>query len=153
LEHLAPKGESKRPPSVGQIWIVHSLIAKTNLIHVDATVTGKIPLGWIMPLLAGFKANVDWNKPKKGSFRWIVPIDELLSKCIDRLVLGIKEIHERENSRPECLGRNAIAWRMSYSTVSQAILESTFAEFFPTNLTSTLITQSSVSRARAKRSV
>jgi hypothetical protein len=42
---------------------------------------------------------------------------------------------------------------MSYSTVSQAILESTFAEFFPTNLTSTLITQSSVPRARAKRSV
>ena len=95
---------------------------ENHLLFLDTKVNGKIPLGWIMPLLAGFRANVDWNKPK-GSFRWIVPIDELLDKCIDRLVLGIKEIHEQENSRPEYVGRNAIAWRMSYSTVSQAILE------------------------------
>ncbi|MEN3325453.1 MAG: hypothetical protein V7638_260, partial [Acidobacteriota bacterium] len=95
---------------------------ENQLIFSNIKVNGKIPLGWIMPLLAGFRANVDWNKPK-GSFRWIVPIDELLNKCIDRLVLGIKEIHEQENSRPEYVGRNAIAWRMSYSTVSQAILE------------------------------
>jgi len=95
---------------------------ENHLIFLNAKVNGKIPLGWIMPLLAGFRANVEWNKPK-GSFRWIVPVDELLNKCIDRLVLGIKEIHEQENSRPEYVGRNAIAWRMSYSTVSQAILE------------------------------
>lgn len=95
---------------------------ENHLIFLDTKVNGKIPLGWIMPLLAGFRANVDWNKPK-GSFRWIVPVDELLDKCIDRLVLGIKEIHEQENSRPEYVARNAIAWRMSYSTVSQAILE------------------------------
>jgi hypothetical protein len=95
---------------------------ENHLIFLDAKVNGKIPLGWIMPLLAGFRANVEWNKPK-GSFRWIIPVDELLNKCIDRLVLGIKEIHEQENSRPEYVGRNAIAWRMSYSTVSQAILE------------------------------
>ena len=95
---------------------------ENTLVFVNTKVNGKIPLGWIMPLLAGFRANVEWNKPK-GTFRWIVPIDELLNKCIDRLVLGIKEIHEQENSRPEYVGRNAIAWRMSYSTVSQAILE------------------------------
>jgi hypothetical protein len=95
---------------------------ENHLMFLNTEVNGKIPLGWIMPLLAGFRANVEWNKPK-GSFRWIVPIDELLGKCIDRLVLGIKEIHEQENSRPEYVGRNAIAWRMSYSTVSQAILE------------------------------
>lgn len=74
-----------------------------------------------MPLLAGFRANVEWNKPK-GTFRWIVPIDELLDSCIEALVLGIQEVHEQENSRPEYVGRNAISWRMSYSTVSQAIL-------------------------------
>jgi hypothetical protein len=93
-----------------------------NLVFLNETVNGKIPLGWIMPLLAGFRANVNWNKPT-GSFSWIVPIDELVDKCIDRLVLGIQEVHEQENSRPEYVGRNAISWRMSYSTVSQAILE------------------------------
>lgn len=93
-----------------------------HLVFLDDTVNGKIPLGWIMPLLAGFRANVLWNKPK-GSFSWIVPLDELLDKCIERLVLGIQEVHEQENSRPEYVGRNAISWRMSYNAVSQAILE------------------------------
>lgn len=95
---------------------------ENELTFLDETVNGKIPLGWIMPMLAGFRANVEWNKPK-GTFSWTVPVDELLDDCIDRLVLGIREVHEQENSRPEYVGRNAIAWRMSYSTVSTAILE------------------------------
>jgi len=95
---------------------------QNNLVFLDEMVNGKIPLGWIMPMLAGFRANVDWNKPK-GTFSWLVPIDELLNSCIDQLVLNIQDVHEQENSRPEFVGRNAIAWRMSYNTVSQAILE------------------------------
>ena len=35
-----------------------------HLVFLNETVNGKIPLGWIMPLLAGFRANVLWNKPK-----------------------------------------------------------------------------------------
>jgi len=85
-------------------------------------VNGKIPLGWIMPMLAGFRANVAWDKPK-GTFSWIVPIDELVDVCIEALTLSIREVHEQENSRPEYVGRNAISWRICYNTVSQAILE------------------------------
>lgn len=95
---------------------------ENQLVFLNETVNGKIPLGWIMPMLAGFRANVQWNKPK-GSFSWKVPVDQLLDSCIERLVLGIQEVHEQENSRPEYVGRNAIAWRMSYGAVSQAILE------------------------------
>jgi len=95
---------------------------ENQLTFLNEKVNGRIPLGWIMPMLAGFRANVVWDKPK-GTFSWIVPVDDLLDDCIDRLVLGIKEVHEQENSRPEYVGRNAIAWRMSYSTVSTAILE------------------------------
>ncbi len=94
----------------------------TLLPFLNVHVNGKVPLGWIMPLLAGFRANVIWNKPK-NSFSWIVPIDDLVEMCIEQLVLGIKDVHEQENSRPEYVGRNGIAWRMSYNTVSQAILE------------------------------
>lgn len=95
---------------------------ENHLIFLNEDVKGKIPLGWIMPMLAGFRANVQWNKPK-SSFSWTVPLDELLDKCIERLVAGIQEVHEQENSRPEYVGRNALSWRMSYSIVSQAILE------------------------------
>jgi hypothetical protein len=95
---------------------------ETQLVFTGDMVNGKIPLGWIMPMLAGFRANVDWNKPK-GSFRWIMPLDELVDACIEPLVLAIRDVHEQENSRPEYVGRNSIAWRMSYNAVSQAILE------------------------------
>lgn len=93
-----------------------------HLVFLDEDVNGKIPLGWVMPLLGGFRANVEWDKPR-GSFSWTVPLEELLDSCIERLVLGIQEVHEQENSRPEYVGRNGISWRMSYNAVSQAILE------------------------------
>jgi len=94
----------------------------SELIFIDEKVDGKIPLGWIMPMLGAFRANVDWNKPR-GSFSWIVPVDELLESCVENLVLSITEIHERENSRPEYVGRNATAWRICYQTVSQEVLK------------------------------
>ena len=90
----------------------------SELIFINKKVDGKIPLGWIMPMLGAFRANVDWNNPK-GSFSWIVPIDDLLDSCVENLVLSITEIHERENSRPEYVGRNATAWRICYQTVAQ----------------------------------
>ena len=108
---------------VGKKLRVRSDSNRANeLIFLGETVDGKIPLGWIMPMLAGFRANVNWNKPK-GTFSWIVSLEELLPLCIARLVNGIQEVHEQENSRPEYVGRNAISWRISYSAVSQAILQ------------------------------
>lgn len=97
-----------------------------NLIFLGETVNGKIPLGWIMPLLAAFRANIKWDQPK-GTFSWTVPIDALVDKCIEELILGIQDVHEQENSRPEYVGRNSIAWRMSYNVVSSAILEAELA--------------------------
>jgi len=95
---------------------------QTDLIFLNEKVDGKIPLGWMMPMLAGFRANVLWNKPK-GSLSWIVPLEELVPACIEQLVNGIQDVHTQENSRPEYVGRNSIAWRMSYNAVSQAILQ------------------------------
>ncbi len=113
-----PVGQFK----AGKNTRVRSASNRENLLLFSGEkVNGKIPLGWIMPMLAGFRANVDWNKPK-GSFSWIMPIDELVGACIEPLMLGIKDVHQQENARPEFVGRNSIAWRMSYNTVSQAIL-------------------------------
>jgi len=99
---------------------------ETPLYFLNEKCNGRIPLGWIMPMLAAFRANVAWNKPK-GSFSWIVSLDELVDSCIEQLVLGIKDVHEQENSRPEYVGRNSIAWRMSYNTVSEYILKKRLA--------------------------
>jgi hypothetical protein len=94
-----------------------------NLLHfLGETIDGKVSLGWIMPMLGAFRANVVWDQPK-GTFSWKVPLDELLDLCIEDVLLGIVDVHQRENSRPEYVGRAAIAWRMSYNSVSQAILQ------------------------------
>ena len=107
----------------GKATRVRSESNKENqLTFLGESCNGKIPLGWIMPMLAAFRANVKWDSPK-GSFSWIVPLDELVDDCIESLVLGIVDVHEQENSRPEYVGRNAIAWRMSYNTVSEFILK------------------------------
>jgi hypothetical protein len=108
---------------VGKSTRIRSDSNRSNpLVFLNEQVDGKIPLGWMMPMLAGFRANVAWNKPK-GSFSWIVPLEELIPLCIERLVLGIQDVHEQENSRPEYVGRNAISWRVSYGAVSNAILQ------------------------------
>lgn len=108
---------------VGKKLRVRSESNRSNdLVFLNEKVDGKIPLGWMMPMLAGFRANLIWNKPR-GTFSWVVPIDELVQVSIERLVNGIQDVHEQENSRPEYVGRNAIAWRMSYGIVSQAILQ------------------------------
>jgi hypothetical protein len=113
---------------VGKGTRVRSQSHRDNqLVFLNEQVNGKIPLGWIMPMLAGFRANVDWNKPK-GTFSWIMPLDELVDACIEALVLGIQDVHEQENSRPEYVGRNSLSWRISYNAVSQAILERQLAQ-------------------------
>lgn len=107
----------------GRSTRVRSESNKNNdLVFLGEQVNGRIPLGWIMPILGGFRANVKWNKPK-GSFSWIVPLDEIVDSCLDALIATIKEIHASENSRPEHVGRNALAWRISYDTVSRTILQ------------------------------
>lgn len=113
---------------VGKGTRVRSQSNRDNqLVFLNEQVNGKIPLGWIMPMLAGFRANVDWNKPK-GTFSWRMPLDELVDACIEGLVLGIQAVHEQENARPEYVGRNSLSWHISYNVVSQAILERLLAQ-------------------------
>lgn len=96
---------------------------KKNELHfLGETVNGKVPPGWVMPMLGAFRANVVWNDPP-GSFAWKVPNEKLLNSCLKRLVSSIQEIHQRENRRPEHVGRSGTAWRLCYETVQNAILD------------------------------
>jgi hypothetical protein len=117
MENIGHFNVDKKGKKVG-----HKSHRKNPLHFLDTTIDKKISLGWIMPMLGGFRANVDWNKPK-GSFSWKLPNDELLDRCMEPLFEGIKEIHIRENRRPEYVGRNFTAWRTCYDTVRTAILQ------------------------------
>lgn len=95
---------------------------KNELHFLGEKVDGKVPLGWIMPMLGAFRANVLWNEPP-GTFAWKIPTEKLLNASLERLVSCIQEIHQRENRRPEHVGRSATAWRLCYETVQNAILQ------------------------------
>ena len=56
-----------------------------------------------MPMLAGIRANVEWDLEKK-IFEWRIPLDELLSGVIDDLVRVCVTEHRDNNMRPEWVG-------------------------------------------------
>lgn len=95
---------------------------KNDLYFLNEKVDGRISLGWIMPMLGAFRANVVWNSPA-GSFSWKVDNEKLLDSCHERLLSCVLEIHQRENRKPEYVGRSATAWRLCYETVQNAILQ------------------------------
>jgi hypothetical protein len=95
---------------------------KTELHFLNEQVDRRVPLGWIMPMLGAFRANVIWNDPP-GTFAWQVPNQKLLDAALDKLVSCVVEIHQREASRPEYVGRSATAWRLCYETVQNSILQ------------------------------
>lgn len=100
---------------------------KNELHFLGESVDGKVPLGWLMPMLGAMRANVIWNEPP-GTFAWKINNSKLIDSCLERLMSCIQEIHQRENSRPEYVGRSATAWRLCYETVQNAILQQELIE-------------------------
>src|SRR5438477_237440 len=57
----------------------------TPLFFLGTKMDHKIHNGWLLVMLAAFRANVDWNLAA-GKFAWKMPVDKLLAKVIDGLV-------------------------------------------------------------------
>jgi hypothetical protein len=49
------------------------------------TVGHRVSNGWVLPMLAAFRANVDWDLDA-GRFEWLVPLDKLFPLVIKDLV-------------------------------------------------------------------
>ena len=69
-----------------------------------------------MPMLAGIRANVEWDLEKK-IFEWRIPLDELLSGVIDDLVRVCVTEHRDNNMRPEWVGNRESSYRQCYDKV------------------------------------
>lgn len=82
-----------------------------KLPFTGQTVDYRVPNGWVLPMLAAFRANVRWNKDGKA-FEWIVPLNDLLPHVIRDLVgvcisqhkagLPPEEVAARESSFSQC---------------------------------------------------
>ncbi len=82
-----------------------------KLAFIPDTVNYRVPNGWVLPMLAAFRANVNWRPSTKG-FEWHVPIEKLLpmvigdlvSVCISQHKSGLppEEVASREASFAQC---------------------------------------------------
>lgn len=90
---------------------------KTTSLHfIDDTMDHKIPNGWLMVMLAAFRANVDWDLDA-GTFKWRVPVDQLLPGVIDDMVRICVNEYRENKSRPDEMARNASIYEQCYDKV------------------------------------
>jgi hypothetical protein len=92
------KNRNTRPPFIGK------------------TMNYRVPRGWLMPMTAGFRANVIWDLGAE-QFEWRIPIDELLDGVIDDLVRVCVTEHRDNNMRPEWVGNRESSYRQCYDRV------------------------------------
>jgi hypothetical protein len=69
-----------------------------------------------MPMLAGFRANVDWDLPRMR-FQWRIPLETLVEEVIDDLVRVCVVEHRDNNNRPEWVGNRESSYRQGYDRV------------------------------------
>lgn len=83
----------------------------------------RVPAAWVYPMLAGFRANVEWNL-KVGKFKWRMPMDELLDLVIDDLVGVCWSEHQDNPRQPEMVGRRESTYGQCYDKVVIALARS-----------------------------
>lgn len=80
----------------------------------------KIPNGWVFPMMAAFRANLD----KNGD--WIMnPLDLLQDVIVDLIRVCVSE-HKDNNLKPESLGNKESAYRQCFQTIMMKLLKKGF---------------------------
>lgn len=88
----------------------------TRLPFIEETMNYRVPRGWLMPMVAGFRANVIWDLEAE-QFEWRMPIDDLLKGVIEDLVRVCVTEHRDNNMRPEWVGYRESSYRQCYDRV------------------------------------
>lgn len=83
---------------------------KMRLPFLHETIQNKIPNGWLYPILASFRANVNCDQGK-GKFTWIANNDALLRSALPGLVSICQSEQRVANHKPEWVGKRESAYR------------------------------------------
>jgi len=96
---------------------------QTRLYFLDTNMEHKIHTGWLLVMLAAFRANVDWDLAT-ARFAWKMPIDRLLPKVIDGLVAVCVQEYRDNKSKPDEMARNPAVYDRCYKEIELALLRS-----------------------------
>jgi hypothetical protein len=95
----------------------------TPLFFLSTKMDHKIHTGWLLVMLAAFRANVEWDLAA-GKFAWKMPLDELLPKVIDGLVAICVQEYRDNKSKPDDMARNQAVYDRCYKEIELELLRS-----------------------------
>jgi AIPR protein len=95
----------------------------TPLFFLGTKMDHKIHTGWLLVMLAAFRANVDWD-PAAGKFAWKTPLDKLLPKVIDGLVAICVQEYRDNKAKPDEMARNQAVYDRCYKEIELELLRS-----------------------------
>lgn len=86
----------------------------TPLPFIAETVNYRVPNGWVYPMLAAFRANLQLTESGKALV-WKMPLAQILPDVIDDLVGVCVSEHKDNNTRPELIGKREAAYSQCYT--------------------------------------
>ncbi|MEM6392796.1 MAG: AIPR family protein [Planctomycetota bacterium] len=89
-----------------------------DAIFATGKINVKFMLGWLYPILAAFRANVDREAWTAGDFNWLIDPDKLLDEVAEELAGVVQQAHKDNNGKPAEVGRKDGAYRGCYDTVA-----------------------------------
>jgi hypothetical protein len=95
---------------------------KVPLPFLGEQMAHHVPNGWLYPMLAAFRANVDWDLHRRH-FEWKVPLRELVPEVIDDLVRVCVTEHRDNNHQPDKVGKRESTYGQCYDKVQLQLLE------------------------------
>jgi hypothetical protein len=95
--------------------------------NIDLPFLGKqmayhVPKGWLYPMMAAFRANVDWDLERR-KFEWKVPLRDLVPQIIEDLVNVCVTEHRDNNLQPDKVGKRESTYVQCYDKVRLYLLE------------------------------
>jgi hypothetical protein len=94
-----------------------------SLHFLGKTMGHRVPSGWLYPMLAAFRANVDWDLVQ-SKFQWKVPLEKLVPKVIDDLVRVCVTEHRDNGLQPDKVGKRESTYSQCYDKLQLYLLES-----------------------------
>ena len=81
------------------------------------TIDGLCHEGWLRPMLAAFRADMDTVAWAKGKFEWLQPPENQLPSVIDEMVEIVNQEHTDNKQKPAEVGRKEAAYRLCYGVI------------------------------------
>jgi len=127
IKEQTPAAAKRIGFELGRMKVGHSRTGSEKNRNVALPFLGRymahhVPNGWLYPMLAAFRANVDWSLEKRR-FEWKRPLIELVPQVIDDLVRVCVTEHRDNNLQPDKVGKRESTYVQCYDKLQLYLLE------------------------------